>query len=126
LTYVFPDRAEPPEVELLRVSVIYPDQLLVALSSIREHAVCIPSTPLEAVDSDRLMRDSIRALEAAGYEIAFETGGTWIDLEGRHPCAASDLAFPIRATYGNQRLYFDAEGTPLGLEVDERERVRLE
>jgi len=109
--YYLPGRQDLPNAELLNVQVLG-SQVFVTEGGVRE-IWCIPTEPLEPVDSRRLIHDTIRLLEDRGYPVRLGETGV-LNVDQHHDCA-SDKRFSNYVTFGDQAAYFDAAGEVLGL-----------
>jgi len=109
--YYVPHREELPAAEFIHVAV----------GSTGAHAfdpgvgslACVPTRPLEPVDSRRLIRESIRILEDAGYPVVFDGNGLF-KLEHLHVCASNGRT-PSTVSFEKQIVYLDEQGVPIGL-----------
>ena len=114
--YYVPERRELPEAEFINV----------AAGSTGAHAfdpgvgsvACIPTRPLEPIDSRRVIRESIRMLEDAGYPVVFDGNGLF-DVLHRHFCNSNGPA-PSTVSFEGQVVYLDEQGNPIGSELTER------
>lgn len=109
--YYLPGRQELPDAELVSVSV---SSFGISTTSDIFHTLeCIPSDPLEPLDSRRLIQDAIRFFEANGHPVVLDgTAALWIIQE--HDCTRRSF-FPNYITFRDQAVFFDVEGTILGL-----------
>ena len=73
---------------------------------------CIPSEPLEPLDSRRLIHDAIRLLEAHDHAVVLD-GTAALQIVQNHDCAG-DSSFPNYITFRDQAVFFDVKGVILG------------
>jgi hypothetical protein len=110
-SYYLPGRTALPNAEFVNVSVS-PSQTFVT-DNIFQTVECIPSEPLEPLDSRRLIHDAILLLEAHDYPVVLD-GTAALEIVQNHDCAR-DSSFPNYITFRDQAVFFDAKGVILGL-----------
>lgn len=110
-SYYLPRREELPNAELVNVSVSSSGTS--TTGDIFEALECVPSEPLEPLDSRRLIQNAIRFLEASGHPVVLD-GTASLTIVQNHDCARSS-SFPNFVTFRDQAVFFDVEGTILGL-----------
>lgn len=110
-SYLLPDRRELPDAEFVNVTVA-PSQTTARTTS-AELVECLPSRPIPAVDSRRLIHDSITLLEAEGHPVVLDGTGV-LDLVQGHACAWQSH-FSNYVRFRDQAAYFDERGTVLGI-----------
>jgi len=110
-SYYFPGRTALPNAELVSVSVgPWPTSVT---DNIFQTVECIPSEPLEPLDSRRLIHDAIRLLEAHDHPVVLD-GTAALQIVQNHDCSRRS-SFPNYITFRDQAVFFDAKGVILGL-----------
>lgn len=110
-SYYLPGRTALPNAEFVGVSVS-PSQTLVT-DAYFQTVECIPSEPLERLDSRRLIHDAIRLLEAHDHPVVLD-GTAALQIVQDHDCSRRS-SFPNYITFRDQAVFFDAKGVILGL-----------
>lgn len=110
-SYYLPGRTALPDAELVSVSVgPWPTSVT---DDIFQTVECIPSEPLEPLDSRRLIHDAIRFLEEHDLPVVLD-GTAALQIVQDHDCAR-DSSFPNYITFREQAVFFDVKGVILGL-----------
>jgi hypothetical protein len=110
-SYLLPERRELPEAEGLNVIVIASQTFVTPASG--EVANCIPSRPINPLDSRRLIHDAIALLEAEGHPVVLD-GTAALEIIHGHDCAW-DSTFSNYVMFRDLAVYFDERGTVLGI-----------
>jgi hypothetical protein len=110
-SYYLPGRTALPNAEFVGVSVSL-SQTLVTDNYFRT-VECIPSEPLEPLDSRRLIHDTIQFLEAQDYPFVLD-GTAALRIVQDHVCSRRS-SFPNYITFRDHAVFFDATGVILGL-----------
>ena len=110
-SYYLPGRTALPDVELVSVSVSASQTSVT--DNISQMVECIPTEPLEPLDSRRLIHDAIRLLEAHDHPVVLD-GTAALQVVQNHDCAG-DSSFPNYITFRDQAVFFDVKGVILGL-----------
>jgi len=108
--YLLPERRELPEAEFLNVIVMGSQTSVTPASG--EVVNCIPSRPIDPLDSRRLIHDAIVLLEAEGHPVVLD-GTATLEIFHGHDCAW-DSTFSNYVMFRELAVYFDGRGTVLG------------
>jgi len=110
-SYYLPGRTALPDAELMSVSVSASQTSVTG--NISQIVECIPTEPLEPLDSRRLIHDAIRLLEAHDHPVVLD-GTAALQIVQNHDCAGGS-SFPNYITFRDQAVFFDVKGVILGL-----------
>lgn len=110
-SYLLPERRELPEAEFLNVIVMGSQTFVTPASG--EVVNCIPSRPINPLDSRRLIHDAIALLEAEGHQVVLD-GTAALEIIHGHDCAWQST-FSNYVMYRDLAVYFDERGTVLGI-----------
>jgi hypothetical protein len=110
LDYYVPERRELPEAEFIDVVVGIATN---ASDPAVGFVACIPTRPLEPIDSRRLVQESIRMLEEAGYPVVFDGNGP-LELHHAHVCRSNGPA-SSSVSFEGQVVYLDSRGDPISV-----------
>ena len=109
--YLLPERRELPEAEFIRVTVTHSESFVAPAS---EGVVeCIPTRPVQPLDSLRLIHDAITLLETEGHPVVLD-GTAALRIIQTHDCASNSWRRRYM-TFRDHVVYFDERGTVLGL-----------
>jgi hypothetical protein len=110
--YYLPERLEPPEAEFWAVTVqnsevFFADHWLGSV-------VCVPTEPINSLDSREVIHDAIRFMESRGTTVSLGDGGNLI-MRQAHLCAG-DAALRNYVVFRGQAAYYDDTGAMLALD----------